>query len=65
MADGFEPTSVRLRDVPIGREVTNGVLSLGFYVVCGVIGLLPGSVRNRAADAFVTWSESVDEQRHN
>ena len=64
MADVFEPTSVRLRDVPIGREVTNGVLSLGFYVVCGLIGLLPGPVRNWAADAFVTWSESVDEQRH-
>ncbi|WP_322544820.1 hypothetical protein U2G91_06465 [Rhodococcoides fascians] len=48
MADGFEPTSVRLRDVPIGREVTNGVLSLGFYVVCGLIGLLPGPVADRA-----------------
>jgi hypothetical protein len=64
VSEGFEPTSVRLRDVPIGREVTNGVLSLGFYVVCGLIGLLPASVRIRAADAFVTWSESVDEQRH-
>lgn len=48
----------------MSREVTNGVLSLGFYVVCGLIGLLPGSLRNRAADAFVGWSESIDEQRH-
>ncbi|MGF0312961.1 serine/threonine protein phosphatase [Rhodococcus sp. 14-2483-1-1] len=64
MADGFEPTSVRLRDVSMHREVTNGVLSLGFYVVCGLIGLLPGAARTRAADAFVGWSESIDEQRH-
>lgn len=64
MADGFEPTSVRLRELSLGHEVTNAVLSVGFYVVCGVIGLLPGALPHRAADAFVTWSESIDEQRH-
>ncbi|MGV8875451.1 MAG: serine/threonine protein phosphatase [Rhodococcus sp. (in: high G+C Gram-positive bacteria)] len=64
MAAGFEPTSVRLRDLSIGHEVTNAVLSVGFYIVCGFIGLLPGALRSRAADAFVSWSESIDEQRH-
>ncbi|OZC97492.1 serine/threonine protein phosphatase [Rhodococcus sp. 06-235-1A] len=64
MADGFEPTSVRLRDLSVGHEVTNAVLSLGFYIVCGSIGLLPEPLRNRAADAFVGWSESIDERRH-
>lgn len=55
---------MRLRELSLGREVTNAVLSVGFYIVCGVIGLLPGALRHRVADAFVTWSESIDEQRH-
>ncbi|WP_206486663.1 serine/threonine protein phosphatase [Rhodococcus sp. KRD162] len=64
MAEGFEPTSVRLRDLSIGHEATNAVLSVGFYIICAFIGLLPRSLRHRAADAFVSWSESIDEQRH-
>lgn len=55
---------MRLRELSLGHEVTNAVLSIAFYVVCGAIGLLPGALRHRAADAFVTWSESIDEQRH-
>lgn len=60
----FEPTSVRLRDVKIGAEATNAVLSLGFYGVCAAIGVLPRPMRTRLADAFVGWSESIDEKRH-
>jgi len=59
-----EPTSVRLRETPIRAELVNAVLSLGFYVVCLLIGLFPRRIRDRLANAFVSWSESVDERRY-
>jgi len=55
---------VRLRETPIRAELVNAVLSLGFYVVCLLIGLFPRRIRDRLANAFVSWSESVDERRY-
>ncbi|MGB3372152.1 MAG: serine/threonine protein phosphatase [Rhodococcus sp. (in: high G+C Gram-positive bacteria)] len=64
MIERHEPSSVRLRDIDVRAESVNAVLSLGFYAVCGVIGLCPRPIRHQLTNAFVSWSEAVDEQRY-
>jgi len=59
-----EPASVRLREVLRDGELANFTLSLGFYGVCALIGLLPRGIRARPLGAFVSWSERVDESRY-
>ncbi|WP_019927180.1 hypothetical protein [Nocardia sp. BMG111209] len=59
-----EPSSVPSRDALRAGELLNFVLSLGFYVVCGAIALLPRSMRARPLESFVGWSERVDESRY-
>ncbi|MEU6586879.1 serine/threonine protein phosphatase [Nocardia sp. NPDC046763] len=59
-----EPSSVPLRDAVDVEEFLNFALSLGFYAVCGMIGLLPKNVRYRLMGTFVGWSAKVDERRY-
>ena len=59
-----EPSTVPLRDALRTGEILNFILSLGFYGVCAAIALLPKRLQAQPFEAFVSWSENVDEGRY-
>ncbi len=59
-----EPSSVPMRTAVRAGEFSNFILSLGFYGVCGAIALLPETIRKQRLEAFVSWSEKIDEGRY-
>ncbi len=58
-----EPSRVRRADTPLLPEMTNAVLSVGFYVACTGIGLLPGVLARPALERYVGWAAAMDERR--
>ncbi|MGZ8179042.1 serine/threonine protein phosphatase [Williamsia sp. SKLECPSW1] len=58
-----EPSRVSRADTPLGRELGNAVLSLGFYAACTGIGLLPGGLARPALERYVGWASAMDERR--
>ena len=63
MTRGVEPSSVRLADTPLAGEVVNAFYSVGFYLACATIGLLPRRVGTPLLERYVTWAASMDEGR--
>ena len=58
-----EPTSVRLSDTPLATELVNATYSVGFYLACAGIGLLPRRVGSPLLERYVAWAASMDEGR--
>ena len=58
-----EPTAVRLSDTPLAGELVNATYSVGFYLACAGIGLLPRRVGSPLLERYVSWAASMDEGR--
>ncbi|MBE7162828.1 MAG: serine/threonine protein phosphatase [Williamsia herbipolensis] len=58
-----EPSRVARADTPLRPEIANAVLSIGFYLACTAIGLLPGGWARPALERYVGWAAAMDERR--
>ncbi|GAA2052384.1 serine/threonine protein phosphatase [Williamsia deligens] len=58
-----EPSRVALADTPLRPELANAAMSIGFYVACTGIGLLPGGLARPALERYVGWAAAMDERR--
>lgn len=58
-----EPSTASRHDVRFLPEFVDFVYAIGFYIACGLLGLLPSTIGRPLLLRYVTWAAAMDEER--